>query len=463
MRLFGAVLLAALLQSELPGTEAPAPMPEFVARIGATLPTGWTATAVGAPGIPAGWQSHDTRAVTLQVSDGRETHTVTAVPLDWMGFRSPGAQDDSVLRGPAAKVIVPHGTARQGWLATLAPAEASLASAQGSTDAFAGQYGRIEEDVRALLRRSRISREAAVASLIALGVPAEDMIRQAALEARNGARLAAIRSLRHFPGKATREVLQRIIADRSRDAAADACRIAALDACAALMIDSHGPAVLAALQVEKDEATARRLIAEINQLRHAPAAPELRRWLGQASSLETKVACARALATLRDTSAAAAIQAAIDAPPPKRAAVAPPVDAAARRQLALELHRLTGSWGPEVRGSRLSVVMESPDQVVVYVENLGAGPMHFIPYVTATGNPWPIGLEITLDGSRISPPGPGAADIGRASDLAREIAAGTTASFELQLPRPLAADTEHTLAATWFDLTAEPLAVRATP
>jgi hypothetical protein len=146
-------------------------------------------------------------------------------------------------------------------------------------------------------------------------VPAEDVIRETALDSRSPSRLAAIRALRHFPGKATREALHKIIADRSREAVADKCRLAALDTCEDLLIEGHGPAVLAALQVEKDETVAARLANELNRLRHAPAAPELRRWLKSAQSLDTKVACARALATLRDASAAARSNH-LSAPPP---------------------------------------------------------------------------------------------------------------------------------------------------
>jgi len=439
---------------------------EMVDHLQQALPAGWTAQAAAtSTGLPAGWLSVDASAVTVQVGDGNRTRIIHLVPLDWVGAQAKGAQDELVRRGEKAKAIVPASVAAEGldWLAGFAPADASLASSEGSTNAYAGQYRRVETEIRSLLRKNGPPREQAVASFIALGVPAEDMIRAAALDARSPARLAAIRSLRHFPGKETREALARIIADRSRDASADTCRIAALEASEALLLDDHGPAVVSALQVEKDETTAMRLANEINRLRFAPAAPELRRWLKSAQSLETKVACARALATLRDTAAAADIRAAIDAPASKRAAVTASSDASARRALALELHRLTGAWGAEVRGVRLSVTMESPDRVLVHVENLGAGPLRFIPFVTASGQPWPVGLEITLDGEAISPPGPGAADIGRAHDVAREIVAGSTTTFELQPGRPLSPDREHTVTATWFDLAANVLSVRSAP
>lgn len=421
------------------------------------------ASAAAPNGLPTGWQSVDPSGVLLNVSDGQRTRTVTAVPLDWVGVQAKGAAAEVVRRGATFKIIVPAGTSAENleWLAPFAPANASLATADGTTNAYAGQYPRVEAEIRTLLRKSSASREQAVASFIALGVPAEDLIREAALDTRNPSRLAAIHALRHFPGKASREALAKVIADRSRDAAADKCRLAALDTCEALLIDSHGPAVVAALQAEKDDAIAARLATEINRLRFAAAAPELRRWLKQAQSIEAKVAFARALATVRDNAAAADIRAAIEAPAPRRAAVTPPVDAAARRQLALELHRLTGTWGPEVRGARLSVVMESPDRLLVYVENLGVGPLRFLPFRTPAGLAWPVGLEVTFDGEAISPAGPGAADIGRASDVAREIAAGNTASFELQLAHPVPSDGEHTLTATWFDLTANVLTVRS--
>ncbi|MBE2215889.1 MAG: hypothetical protein IAE82_18600 [Opitutaceae bacterium] len=437
---------------------------DLAERLRQALPAGYTVQPLtSTEGLPAGWQSTAATAVYLQVGDGRQTVSICVVPRDWVGVQAKGRQADMVRRGPTAKVILPAGTdlARIPWLATLAPEDASLASAEGTTGDYAGQYREVEAEIRTLVRKGKTTRDQAVASFIALGVPAEDLIRDAALDTRSPARLAAIRALRHFPGKATREALAKIIADRSRDGAADTCRLAAIDTCQALLLDIHGPAVVAALQAEKDEAVAARLAAELNRLRFAPAAPELRRWLKQAQSIETKVACARALATLRDTAAAAEIRAAIDAPAPKRAAVTPSADAAGRRQLALELHRLAGAWGTEVRGSRLSLVVESPDRVVAYVENLGAGPLHFIPFLTASGQPWPVGLEITLDGEAISPPGPGAADIGRASEVAREVAAGTTATFELQVIRPLSTQGEHTLSATWFDLTANTLIVRA--
>jgi hypothetical protein len=462
--LLAVAVLACSSVFSTPGDGAPPARPtatEIADQLKQTLPAGWTVQQAAGTGLPAGWQSPDAAAVTLQVSDGRQAHVVCVVPLDWVGVQMKGTQIDTVLRGPTAKIVLPAGTERHGWLNTFVPATASLASAEGSTNAYAGQYARVEGEIRTLLRKGGASREQAAASFIALGVPAEDLIRDAALDSRHPARLAAIRSLRHFPGKATREALAKIIADRSRDAAADNCRLAALETCETLLIDNHGPAVVAALQAEKNEATAVRLAAEINRLRFAPATPELRRWLKASQSIETKVAFARALATLRDTAAVADIRAAIEAPAPKRAAVAPSVDAEARRQLALELHRLTGTWGTPVRGTRLSVVMESPDRVLIYVENLGDGPLRFIPYLTAAGQPWPVGLEITLDGEVISPPGPGAADIGRASDVARQVAAGSTANFELRMPRPLSPDGEHTLTATWFDLVANALTVRS--
>lgn len=430
-----------------------------------SVPTGWTVQpGPASAGLPLGWQSTDPVAVNLQVSDGRQVLSICVVPLDWVGVQvSKNKQVDLVRRGATAKVIVPADTTadRIEWLATFAPANASLAAVDATTNAYGGQYRRVEAEVRTLLRKGGATREQAVASFIALGVPAEDLIRAAALDPRSPVRLAAIRSLRHFPGKDTREALARIIGDRARDEAADKCRLAALDTCHSLLLDTHGPAVMAALQTEKDEVIAARLAAELNRLRYAPAAPELRRWLKQAQSIETKVACARALASLREIGAAADIRAAIDAPAPRRAAVAPSVDGAARHQLALELHRLTGEWGAAVRGARLSVVMQSPDRVIVYVENLGAGPLRFIPFMTTAGQSWPVGLEITLDGEAISPPGPGAADIGRASDLAREVQAGSTASFELQLAHPMSPDGEHTLTATWFDLVANALTLRS--
>jgi len=462
--LLAVAVLACFALFATPGRGAPKVRPTAAGieeQVRHTLPAGWSVQTITTAGLPTGWLSNDATAVTIQVSDGRQASTFCVVPLDWVGVQAKGTQVDSVRFGRTAKVILPADAGRPDWLTTFAPADASLAAAEGTTNPYAGQYIRVEAEVRALQRKGGAPRELAVASFIALGVPAEDAIREAALDSRNPARLAAIRSLRHFPGKATRETLAKVIADRSRDAATDTCRIAALDTCAALLIDSHGPAVVTALQQGKDEATAVRLAGEINRLRYAPAATELRRRLKSAQSIETKVACARALATIRDTAAVADIRAAIAAPTPKRAAVAPSADAAARRQLALELHRLTGTWGPEVRGSRLCIVMESPDHVLAYVENLGAGPLRYIPFVTAAGQAWPVGLEITLDGEAISPAGPGAADLGRACDLAREIAAGTTASFEIQFPRPMTADAEHTLTATWFDLVANALTVRS--
>ncbi len=457
-------LTLALLGSPLaaaPARPAPADLAE---QLRLALPSGWTLTPAAAAGVP-GWHATDTSALTMQVGDGVRSHTVSVVPLDWIGVQAKGGSDVIVRRGPTAKVIVAADAGdRLEWLDTFAPDPASLASPAGSTADYAGQYTRVEAEIRTLLRRGGASREQAVASCIALGVPAEDLIRAAAMDSRSPVQLAAIRSLRHFPGKTTREALLKIIADRSREASADRSRIAALETCAALMLDSHGPAVVSALQVEKDEATVVLLAAEVNRLRYAPAAAELRRWLKSAQSPETKVAVARALATLRDPAAAAEIRAALDAPSPRRAAVAPSVLAAARRQLAIELHRLDGEWGPETRGARLSVVLESPDRVVVHVENMAEAPLHFIPFSAHGGEPWPVGLEVTLDAAAINPPGPRDADLGRtAGSLAHGIAPGTCSTFELQLTAPLAPEREHALAATWFGLVANELSIRAVP
>ena len=434
---------------------------EIEDQVRQTLPAGWSVQTTATAGLPTGWQSHDATAVTIQVSDGHQASTVCVVPLDWVGVQVKGTQVDSVRFGRTAKVIVPGGAPHPEWLANFAPANAALTATEGTTNPYAGQYIRVEAEVRTLLRKGGAPRELAVASFIALGVPAEDAIRDAALDSRNPARLAAIRSLRHFPGKSTREALAKVIVDRSRDAAADTCRIAALDTCAALLIDSHGPAVVTALQQEKDEATTIRLAAEINRLRYAPAAAELRRWLKNAQSIETKVACARAQATIRDVASAAEIRAVLDAPPPRRAAVAAPLTGALRRQLTTELHRLAGTWGPDSAGARLSVVVESPDRVLVYVENMGPGPLRYIPHPVDGHAMWPVGLEITLDGSEISPPGPRDADLGNPASSARMIAPGSAACFELQLPQDAAIAGDHRVAAGWFGLTANEVILRS--
>lgn len=461
-RLAAGALALALLASPLTGAPARPTPAELTEQLRSALPSGWTLTPSATPGVP-GWQSVDTASANLQIGDGTRAFTVSVVPLDWIGVQAKGGAGTIVRQGPKAKVVLAADAGdRLAWLDTFAPDLASLSSAAGSTSPYAGQYIRVESELRTLLRRSGVTRDQAAASCIALGVPAEDLIRTVALDTRSPVRLAAVHSLRHFPGKSTRESLLKIIADRSRDASADKCRIAALQTCAALMIDSHGPAVVSALQAEKDEAMVVPLAAEVNRLRYAPAAAELRRWLKSAQSLETKVAAARALATLRDPAAGAEIRAALQAPGPKRAAVAPSALAAVRHQLAQELHRLTGEWGTEARGVRLSVVFDSPDRVVVHVENMGESPLHFIPFSADGRQPWPVGLEVTLDGSPISPPGPRDADLGRTTDsLAHGIAPGTSSTFELQLAIPLSPRSEHVLTATWFGLVANEVSLRA--
>lgn len=455
------VASVALLAASSGSAARPTPA-ELTELARAALPAGCTLTPAAATGLPPGWQSADTSGVVLQISDGRQTRTVCLVPLDWVGTQTRKGQVDLVRRGPTAKVILTAGAAEQfPWLDTFAPDQASLAAPGSSTDAYAGQYPRVDAEVRTILRKSSVSRDLTVASFIALGVPAEDLIRDVALDTRSSARLDAVRALRHFPGKDTLTALLKIVADRGRDAAAERCRLAALDACDALMLESHGPALVSALQATRDDAVIVRVASEINRLRYVPAAAELRRVLKASQSPVSKIACARALATLRDPAAAAEIRAAMQAPAPKRAAVSAPTDAALRRSLGLELHRLDGAWGPETRGRRLSVVVESPGRVCLYVENMGADPMRYIPYPTDATWSWPVGLQITLDDVRISPPGPRDADLGLASATAREIDPGSAMCFELELATPVAPDGEHIVTADWFGIVANAVTVRS--
>jgi hypothetical protein len=111
---------------------------DFTALVRAALPAEWSVQQSATGVLPAGWQSPDATATTLQVSDGHRTYSISLVSLDWVGLQTRGATIDTVRAGARAKVIIASGSLEGlSWLDTLAPRSASLACADGMTSAYA--------------------------------------------------------------------------------------------------------------------------------------------------------------------------------------------------------------------------------------------------------------------------------------------------------------------------------------
>lgn len=445
------------------------PVALLVDNVEAVLPERWRIQGIETNRVPPGWHSEREDSTVLTLTDGKEAWTLSFVPLDWVGIQIESDSSDVLFReadwamqADGYKLLVAGSRSTAwNWLRRLAPQWVSLVNGgTGWQRHYGDRISEVEKEASRLMTEfchSPTQRSEAADSLVRLGIPAARIYFDVALHGASNARQSVISALGELGTPGTVEVLRAVMRDPDRDTETDLARQYAVYACRQLRMNDHGPDLHVALQLVRNEEAAAAIAMAINEVRYAPAIPELRLWLRQCENTYFLANFARPLATLRANEAVNEIRnALLRASGLLKLSANYRIDPNSRENVARELHRLTGTWGETRNGVRVSVVDRSADTIAVHVENMSEEPISYLSFDYGTDGIWPMNLQLWVDGLLVSPPPPTNFLVG---GHVPTIEPGTAVSFIFDIHRHLSPEGTHTISGSWSDVPANVVVV----
>ncbi|HPD16502.1 MAG TPA: HEAT repeat domain-containing protein [Planctomycetota bacterium] len=333
--------------------------------------------------IPRHWFTYEPVAFLVEAKRGTASASFWFLPRPWVGImRYRAAFDeywDCVLVGKGCRVIAEATFPKLGE--TLWKLDLTRPSLRGENWWSASQvYGPRTREADEIAQRLVAEhcpdirqRAGATVSLWRLGVPAVSVFRKGLDDPWAGAREVSIWALGALGDRQAVPRLCTIVKDPAirsdlRESAAGALRDIG---------DPHAaPALLEALQLPRQSQRSWILVDALGRFRHAPAAATLLEILRSSCDARCRAKAAQALAALRCQEAVPVLVKLLEEN----------VDRSLRRSLL----RLTATWGEPTKEARLllepptDAVVGKPMPMVLYVENVSDGPLHFLPFLTGT-------------------------------------------------------------------------------